>query len=215
MTSAVGTVAGTTLVPDAPRLPLVGGVMTSLLLVLVAWLSPNRLGAVYRGAVTLGILCSLGGLLLHLSGDGTAWSAWMVFAAGHLCYLVAFCTQAPVFEQRMAVVAYAVVATGVLALLLPAVGGVLRGVLIGAVLIACATAAQGATWLLHAPRSGAARLAAIGSACLVSAHALMLLDVFAAVVPARAVLVLGGYWVAHICIAASVERPAPPTLRLS
>jgi uncharacterized membrane protein YhhN len=68
--------------------------------------------------------------------------------------------------------------------------------------------------MLEDPESLAARWAAIGASLFVASDAVLALDRFVMPLPARDLLVLVPYWLAQGCLAASVQRPPPPTLRL-
>ncbi len=188
--------------------------LTTLLLVVLALSTRVPLSRAYRALITGGLLASLAGDVLLMLPSDQFIPGLASFLVAHLLYLAAFASRAPLLQHRLAVVGYVAVATTVLAMVLPAVGGVLRTSIIAYVVVITIMASQGASWMLDEPRSSAARLAAIGAALFVASDALLALDRFVTIVPMRDLLVLGTYWLAQSCIALSVQRPAPPTLRM-
>jgi uncharacterized membrane protein YhhN len=203
-----------TLAPDRPVLVWVAKPLATLLLLVLAATTRHALSSRYRTLVTLGLTASLAGDVLLMLPDDRFMAGLVAFLVAHVAYLAAFASRAPLLRHRSGVVGYAAVATVVLALVLPAVGGTLRTAIIGYVIMIALMAAQATSWLLDEPLSRAARLAAIGASCFVASDALLALDRFVLIVPARDLLVLAPYWVAQACIALSVERPPPPSLRL-
>ncbi len=216
---AVGVSAITTIMAlstaDAPSpLVYVTKPLATLLLVLLALTTHNPIATSYRWLIVGGLLASVvGDILLMLPSDRFI-AGLGSFLVAHLLYLAAFASRAPLLRHRSAVIGYVAVATAVLAMVLPAVGGVLRTAIIGYVVVLTIMAAQSASWMLEEARSSSARLAAVGAALFVASDALLALDRFVTIVPMRDLLVLGTYWMAQACIAMSVQRPAPPTLRL-
>ena len=192
---------------------------TSLLFAL-ALFTREPITARYRALVSAGLACSLAGDVL-LMFDGRFFLAGLAtFLVAHLAYLAAFTGPARPFAHRSAVLAYAAVATLVLARLLPVLGGVLRAAVITYVVVIALMAAQAASWMLESAdgaaashrTAGAARLAALGASLFVCSDAALALDRFVTVVPYRDGVVLGTYWTAQGLIAASVRRPPPPTI---
>ncbi len=212
--SACVTIGALTFAPDSPELVWAAKPVATGLLVLLAATTPAPLSASFRLLITLGLVSSLAGDVLLMLPEDRFLAGLAAFLLAHVAYLAAFATRAPLLAHRSGVVGYAAVATVVLALVLPAVGGVLRTAIIAYVIVIALMAAQATSWLLDEPASRAARLAAIGASCFVASDALLALDRFVLIVPARDLLVLAPYWVAQACIALSVERPPPPALRL-
>lgn len=183
------------------------------LLLLVAWTTREPHARAYRTRLGLGLACSLvGDVLLMLPGDRFV-AGLAAFLVAHLCYLAAFSATAAFLRHRAGVVAFTAVATLVLSLVLPAVGGTLRLAIVAYVIVITAMAAQATSWLLDEPGNRAARLAAIGASLFVASDALLAIDRFAVIVPYRDLLVLAPYWLAQACLALSVARPPAPSLR--
>jgi uncharacterized membrane protein YhhN len=213
--SAVVVIAALSLSPDTPALVYLGKPLTTLLLLVLAAGTRDALAPSYRALVTAGLLASLvGDVFLMLPGDYFL-AGLASFLVAHLLYIVAFSTRARFLRHQLPVLAYVVVATLVLFLVLPTVGGVLRTAIVAYVLVITVMAAQGTCWLIESPAAPSARLVALGAACFVSSDALLALDRFVTYVPARDLLILGSYWLGQGCIAASVRRAPPPTLRMS
>ncbi len=188
--------------------------LTTTLLIALALATHDPIAASYRALVVAGLLASLvGDVLLMLPSDRFI-AALGSFWVAHLLYLAAFVSRAPLLRHRSTVIGYVVMSTTVLAMVLPAVGGLLRTAIIIDVIAITVMASQAASWMLDDTRSSSARLAAIGAALFVASATLFALDRFVQIVPMRDLLVLGTYWLAQACIALSVQRPAPPTLRL-
>lgn len=199
---------------EASLLGTVGWPVTTALLLLVAFSTRDALRGLFRRLVVAGLVASIvGDVLLAFRPDNIV-PAVTAFVVAHSAYLIAFSSRAPFLRNRVTVIGYAAAATALLALVLPAVGGSVRIVVVAAVLSMSLMAAQGASWMLDEPRSSAARIAAIGAALLVSSFALFTFDRFANALPARDLLVLGTYWAAQACIALSVQRPAAPAIRM-
>jgi uncharacterized membrane protein YhhN len=212
--AALLAIAGVSLRPDLPWLYWSMKPLATALLAAAAVVTRDPVSTAYRRQVSLALLCSVGGdVLLMLPGDRFV-AGLAAFLIAHLLYLAAFSTPAAFLRHRAGVVAFAIVATVVLSLVLPAVGGVLRSAMVAYVIVLTLMAAQATSWMLEAPESGSARLAAIGASLFVASDALLALDRFVLPMPARDLLVLAPYWLAQGCLAASVQRPPPPTLRL-
>lgn len=208
---AIGTL---TVAPDRPALVWVAKPLATLLLLLLAATTRRALSSRYRGLITLGLAASLAGDVWLMLPDDRFLAGLASFFVAHVAYLAAFTSRAPLLRHRSGVVGYAAVATVVLALVLPAVGGSLRTAIVGYVVIIAFMAAQATSWLLDEPASRAARLAAVGASLFVASDALLALDRFVFTIPARDLLVLAPYWAAQACLAWSVQEPPPPALRL-
>ena len=207
-------VLGVTILTDSPWLHWSMKPLATGLLALAAARTASAVSSGYRRLVTLALLASLvGDVLLMLPGEHFL-AGLGAFLVAHLCYLAAFATPARFLRHRTGVVLFAIVATLVLSLVLPSVGGVLRTAIVLYVIVIAIMAAQATSWMLEAPESVAARLAAVGASLFVASDAVLALDRFVMPLPARDLLVLVPYWLAQGCLAASVQRPPPPTLRL-
>jgi uncharacterized membrane protein YhhN len=207
-------IAGAAWRPDVPWLHWTMKPAATALLALAALLTRDPLSRSYRGLVTLALCSSLAGDVLLMLPEERFLAGLGAFLCAHVCYAVAFTIPARFLRHHAGVVAFAIVATVVLSLVLPAVGGTLRLMIVAYVVVITIMAAQATSWMLDAPGSGSAQLAAIGASLFVASDALLAIDRFVAPMPARDLLVLVPYWFAQGCLAASVQRPPPPTLRL-
>lgn len=213
--AAIVCIVSLTWFPEAPVLvwstkPLATGLLAVLALRTNPALAPR-----YRLLVGLALVAStLGDVLLMLPEDRFV-AGLAAFLGAHLLYLAAFGSRAALLRHRSGVIGYAAVATVVLARVLPVVGGALRIAIIAYVIVIALMAAQATSWMLDAPSDRSARLAAIGASLFVASDALLALDRFVLVVPARDVLVLAPYWLGQGCLALSVAAPPAPSLRLS
>ena len=211
----VGLVIGLlSLAPEAVSLLYVARPLATLLLLVLAATTREPLSPSYRALVTAGLAATLVGDVLLMVPADRFLAGRLAFLVAHGCLLAAFASRAPLLRHRLGVIAYAAVATVVLALVLPAVGGALRFVLVTSVVVLALMAAQAVSWMLEEPASSAARFGAIGAACLVASDALLALDRFVLVIPARDLLVLLPFWLGLALLALSVRRPPPPALRL-
>lgn len=200
--------------PDrSDLLPWARPLATGLLL-LFAVTTGDALSGRYRVLVSVGLLASLAADLLLTQPSDPFLASLAVSLVALVSFFAAFVVQASPLRYKAGVVGYAAVATVVLALVLPVVGGPLRNILIAHVIALALTASQAASWMLEDLTSRSARLAAFGVSCLVAAYAVLALDRFVFIVPARDLLVLAPYWIALASLALSVERPPSPALRL-
>lgn len=188
--------------------------LAGVLFVLVAATANPPLAATYRVLVTAGLLASLAADTLIRQPSDPFVPALTLSLAALAALFMAFATRSTPLRYKAGVVGYAAVATVVLALVSPVIGGTLRIALIAHVIVLSLTASQAASWMLDDLNSRSARLAAFGASCLVASHAVLVLDRFVFIVPARDLLVLAPYWSALACLALSVERPPPPAIRL-
>ncbi len=212
--SALFSLVGPSLAPDLTALvqwsrPLVTG-----LLLLFAVTTTDATSPVYRALVSLGLIASLVSDILLMRPSDPFLVALVVSLVAFVAFFAAFAGQGSLLRYKAGVIGYAAAATVVLALVLPVVGGTLRSILIAHVIALALTASQAASWMLEDLASRAARLAAFGMSCLVAANAVLALDRFVFIVPARELLVYTPYWIALAALALSVERPPPPSLRL-
>jgi uncharacterized membrane protein YhhN len=202
------------LAPEQATLAQWARPLASGLLVLFAATTRDSLSAGYRTLITTGLLLSLAADLLVRQPSDPFVPALALSLGAVAALFAAFTRCASTLRYKAGVVGYAAVATVVLALLSPVIGGTLRTVLIAHVIVLSLTASQAASWMLEDLGSRSARLAAFGASCLVASHSVLVLDRFVFIVPAASLLVLAPYWIALACLALSVERPPPPALRL-
>jgi uncharacterized membrane protein YhhN len=188
--------------------------LASGLLLVFAVTTSDAISPWYRALVSLGLLAQLVADQLLLQPSDPLLAALACALVALVACFAAFVLQAAPLRYKAGVVGYAAVATVVLALVLPVIGGPLRSTLVAYVIALALTASQAASWMLEDLGSRSARLAAFGLSCLVAANAVFALDRFVFIVPARDLLVLTPYWIALAALALSVERPPPPALRL-
>lgn len=188
--------------------------LATVLLMLFAATTFEPVSRLYRAFVSLGLIGCLAADLLLAQPSEPYVASLLLSLAALLALFAAFVRQSPLLRYKAGVVGYAAVATVVLALVLPVVGGTVRSTLVAHVIALALTASQAASWMLEDLASRAARLAAFGMSCLVAANAVLTLDRFVFIVPARDLLVLAPYFIALAALALSVERPPPPALRL-
>jgi uncharacterized membrane protein YhhN len=212
--AATATIVGLTWLPDTPALVWCTKPLATASLAVLALRTDPPIAARYRTLVALAlVLSTVGDVLLMLPTDRFV-AGLAAFLGAHVLYLAAFASRAALLRHRSGVIGYAAVATVVLALVLPVVGGVLRTAIIAYVIVIALMAAQATSWMLDAPTNRSARLAAIGASLFVASDALLALDRFVLIVPARDALVLAPYWLGQACLALSVAVPPAPALRL-
>lgn len=176
--------------------------LTTLLIFALAWHAPAPRPA-YRRAVVAGLLLStLGDVWLMLPQDRFVFGL-ASFLLAHLAYLYAFTRLAPLQPWRWPYLAYAAVATGVLALLWPRLPPPLQLPVVIYVVALAAMAAQAAV-LGVKPLHAGARYALAGGFCFVVSDALLAIDRFHTALPHAAAAVLSSYWLAQFLIARSV-----------
>lgn len=187
-----------------PVLAFVFKPLTTVLVIAFAW---GRGDGASRRWVLAGLVASLAGDVALLWPQQGFVPGLVSFLVAHLFYLVAFTRDAPFLRTAPAVVlAYAVVAAGLLSVLWPGVPAALHGPVIAYVVCLAAMAAQAGARAVRPgpPLSGRA---AAGGALFVCSDALLAFDRFHTPLPAASLLVLSTYWAAQWCIAASLRLP--------
>ncbi len=175
--------------------------LTTLLIAAMVWRNAAT-GHGYRRAVLAGLLLSLlGDVFLMLPGD------WFAFGLGsfllaHLCYLRALRMRGDWFRPGWPVLAYAVIAAGVLACLWSHLPTDLKVPVVIYVAALAGMAAQAACVWRQRPDE-ATRVAAVGGACFVMSDALLAIDRFAIAIPFASAWVLVSYWTAQWLIGRS------------
>jgi uncharacterized membrane protein YhhN len=179
---------------------------TLLILAMALRLSPAG-PAGYRRPIVIGLLLStLGDVFLMLPFAGFVFGLGS-FLLAHTAYLVALRKRGGWWRVRWPLLAYAVVASLVLAWLWPGLPSELKApVIVYVVALAGMAALAASVW--RECGGNAARIAAIGGAFFVCSDALLALDRFSAPLPGASLWVLTTYWIAQWCIARSVgEEP--------
>lgn len=195
--SALLAIAGALLAPGALLLHYLFKPLTTILLLVLVWRSPDPHG--FRPWVMAGLVFStLGDIALMLPVDAFVIGLG-AFLLAHLAYIAAFARRAAAIPVAWGALLYAALAAGVLALLLPAVPAELRWPVIAyaLVLAAMAATALGAS-------SIAGRRLALGGALFVLSDGLLAWNRFVEPLPLASLWVLASYWAAQWCIARSV-----------
>jgi uncharacterized membrane protein YhhN len=200
--------------PAQIELPAWTRALATGLLVVLAVATVEAIAQPYRALVSVGLGANLIADLLLTQPSDPFLAALVCSLLAQTAFFAAFVAQSSPLRYKAGVVGFAAAATVVLALVLPAIGGTLRVVMIAHVIALALTASQAASWMLEDLASRSARQAAFGMSCLVAAHAVLALDRFVFILPARDALVLTPYWIGLAALALSVERPPPPALHL-
>lgn len=186
-----------------PSLLFVFKPLTTLLVIAHAWLRDGGPPVVRRWVLT-GLVLSLGGDVALLWPKEGFVPGLVSFLLAHLSYLVAFTRAAPFASRRWPLVAYAVVAGGILSLLWAGVPGALRVPVVAYVLCLVTMAAQAAVvWRASqgGPEAGRGTVLALGGLLFVSSDALLATNKFALALPLSSLWILATYWAAQWCIA--------------
>lgn len=207
--SAIAAITGATL--DGPWLWLhyIGKPLATLLILWLPLSAQPAMDARYRRAVLAGLVLSLvGDVFLMLPGDRFV-PGLVAFLLAHVCYIVAFAAGSSGKARAMAFVVVAAIAAGNLAGLLPRVDAALKIPVLAYVVVLATMAAfaLARAWTPAVARAlpHSTRLAAIGAVLFMVSDSLLAWDRFGGGVPARALLVLGTYYLAQWCIARSVR----------
>jgi uncharacterized membrane protein YhhN len=216
-----------------PALPLLAIVSAALCIAAASGALPPQLIFVFKPLTTLLVIAwaftrgaevpvqrrrILIGLWLSLAGD--VFLLWpkegflpglVSFLLAHLAFIAAF--SVPVkFGARPAVFAvYGVIAALILSQLWNGVPAALRAPVVGYVVCLACMAAQASAWWRSTPGSALARSAAIGGALFMASDSLLAINKFASPLPLSALWILATYWLAQLCIAASL--PARSSVR--
>lgn len=195
--SAALAIAGALFAPAALPLHYLFKPLTTLLLVVLAWRSPDPHG--FRRGVLAGLGLSLAGDVALMLPVGAFALGLGAFLLAHLAYIAAFRRRAQARAVVVAAAAYAVVAAGLLSVLLPKVPTALQWPVLAyvAVLVGMAAFAFGA-------RGAAGTRLALGGVLFLLSDGLLAWDRFASPLPLAPVGVLASYWAAQWCIARSV-----------
>ena len=190
-------IAGALFAPSSLPLHYVFKPVTTLLLIAIAWRSVDVHG--FRTGVLAGLGFSLlGDVALMLPVDAFAVGLG-AFLLAHLAYIAAFRRRANVRDVIAAGVVYALIATGLLSVLLPEVPSALRWPVLAYVVVLVGMAA----FAFGARGTAGARLA-VGGALFVLSDSLLAWDRFVEPLPFSPIWVLASYWAAQWCIARSV-----------
>jgi len=185
---------------DAPWLNFAFKPLATLLIIVHAWARGSQQPLIRRWI--------LAGLALSLAGDiALMWPrgflvGLIAFLLAHISYIVAFTREHRFLAQPVALTTYALVASGVLALLWPSIPAALRVPVACYVLALTAMSAQTAVVGLTARDDRArGRVLMLGGALFMTSDALLATNRFALPLPAATLWILATYWSAQWCIA--------------
>jgi uncharacterized membrane protein YhhN len=196
-----------------PGLAFVFKPLTTLLVIAWAWPRGHDTPG-QRRLVLVGLWLSLAGDVFLLWPKEGFLPGLVSFLLAHLAYIAAF-SRPLRFAARPAVfAAYALVAAAILSQLWAGVPSGLRLPVLAYVACLACMAAQAAAWWRCAPASPLARFAALGGVLFMASDSLLAFNKFATPLPLSALWILSTYWLAQLCIAASLRGPrsaAPAT----
>lgn len=159
---------------------------------------------VQRRRILIGLWLSLAGdVFLLWPGQGFL-PGLVSFLLAHLAYIAAFSVPVRFGAKPVAFAVYGVIAALILSQLWGGVPAALRAPVVGYVVCLACMAAQAAAWWLSAPASPLARCAAVGGLLFMASDSLLAINKFASPLPLAALWILSTYWLAQLCIAASL-----------
>lgn len=159
---------------------------------------------VQRRRILIGLWLSLAGdVFLLWPGQGFL-PGLVSFLLAHLAYIAAFSVPVRFGAKPVVFAVYGMVAALILSQLWSDVPSALRVPVVGYVVCLACMAAQAAAWWRSAPASPFARRAAIGGALFMASDSLLAINKFASPLPLSALWILSTYWLAQLCIAASL-----------
>lgn len=193
-----------------PSLAFVFKPLTTLLV--IAWaVTRGHEVPVQRRRVLIGLWLSLAGDVFLLWPKEGFLFGLVSFLLAHLAYIAAFSVPVRFGAQPVAFAVYGAVAVLILSQLWSGVPAALRAPVVGYVVCLACMAAQAAAWWRTAPASPLARSAALGGALFLASDSLLAINKFASPLPLSALWILSTYWLAQLCIAASL--PARGSVR--
>lgn len=188
--------------PELRGLHYVAKPLATLLVAALVWRAADAEPR-YRAAVLFGLVAStLGDVFLMLPIDAFVFGL-ASFLVAHLAYLYALTRRRPFLPLRWPWLAYALLASAVLALLWPKLPDVLRVPVVVYVIALAAMAAQSAAVAVDR-LTPATLAAACGGFSFVVSDALLAIDRFHTPLRAAALWVLASYWIAQFLIGRSV-----------
>ncbi len=179
-------------------------------LIVIAWAATRgRSSPAQRRRIVAGLWLSLAGDVCLMWPAGFL-PGLIAFLLAHLAYIAAYSVPVRFGAKPWVFVLYGGVAVAILSQLWGGVPAGLRVPVIGYVVCLACMAAQAAAWWRSDPGSRRALLAAVGGAFFMASDSLLAINKFAAPLPASALWVLSTYWVAQLCIAASLPADRRP-----
>ncbi len=186
-----------------PALVYAGKPLATLAAIGIAARSADAVGAGYRAWITAGLVCSLvGDVFLMLPSDQFV-AGLASFLVAHLLYIAAFVRHGGRTRDVVAAGVFGVAAL-MLVVIWPTLGA-LRWPVVAYVSVIATMAWQALARWRHL-RTGDAQLAAVGALIFLCSDSALALRKFRGDFPGSVVVVLGTYWIAQWCIAASVTR---------
>jgi uncharacterized membrane protein YhhN len=193
-----------------PSLAFVFKPLTTLLV--IAWAFTRGAGVpVQRRRILIGLWLSLAGDVFLLWPKEGFLPGLVSFLLAHLAFIAAFSVPVRFGARPWVFVAYGAVALAILSQLWSGVPPGLRAPVVAYVVCLACMAAQAAAWWRSVPMSTPARCAAIGGALFMASDSLLAINKFASPLPLPALWILSTYWLAQLCIAASL--PARGSVR--
>jgi uncharacterized membrane protein YhhN len=166
---------------------------------------------VQRRRILIGLWLSLAGDVFLLWPKEGFLPGLVSFLLAHLAYIAAFSVPLRFGARPWVFVGYGAVALAILSQLWSGVPPGLRAPVVAYVVCLACMAAQAAAWWRSVPTSTPARCAAIGGALFMASDSLLAINKFASPLPLSALWILSTYWLAQLCIAASL--PARGSVR--
>ncbi|MBX3626842.1 MAG: lysoplasmalogenase [Rhizobacter sp.] len=186
-----------------PQLAFVFKPLTTLLVIAWAFTRGHEV-PVQRRRVLIGLWLSLAGDVFLLWPKEGFLFGLVSFLLAHLAYIAAFSVPVRFGAKPAAFAIYGVIAMLILSQLWSGVPAALRAPVVGYVVCLACMAAQAGAWWRHAPASPLARAAALGGALFLASDSLLAINKFASPLPLSALWILSTYWLAQLCIAASL-----------
>lgn len=186
-----------------PSLAFVFKPLTTLLVIAWAFMRGAEV-PVQRRRILIGLWLSLAGDVFLLWPKEGFLPGLVSFLLAHLAFIAAFSVPVRFGARPWVFVAYGVVALAILSQLWSGVPPGLRVPVAAYVVCLACMAAQAAAWWRSAPTSTPARCAAIGGALFMASDSLLAINKFASPLPLSALWILSTYWLAQLCIAASL-----------
>ncbi|MBX3619460.1 MAG: lysoplasmalogenase [Rhizobacter sp.] len=179
--------------------------LTTVLVIAWAWPRGASLPRMRR-RVLIGLVLSLAGDVALLWPKEGFLPGLVSFLLAHLAFIAAFSVPLRFAGKPLAFGVYAVVAALILSQLWGGVPAGLRVPVLAYVACLACMAAQAAAWWRSAPALAEARWAAAGGVLFMASDSLLAINKFAAPLPWSALWILATYWLAQMCIAASLRR---------
>jgi uncharacterized membrane protein YhhN len=190
--------------PDGRTLVFVFKPLTTVLILALAVTSLCHAGSPYSSAIVAGLVCSLSGDVFLMLPSDRFRSGLVSFLLAHVCYLIAFTSDAPFASPPYPFIVWAVAGAGIARVLWPGIQPSLRWPVlfyIGFLLAMAAQAASRAISLGSAP----ALAACLGATLFVVSDSLLALDRFRFPFRSARALVYATYFTSQWLISVSTR----------